>query len=551
MHLSTYADLLTKRYTVAIKWRSVLINAEVVPMRKFVSLVVLLATFVMAPAAQQASAAGTGSDCEGLPTPVADYRRVVKSADLEAYSRAALAYRKWSIENDPYRPLYHFTGVESWINDPNGPIYHNGKYHLFYQFDPQVPDGKGGWRRSARCWGHAVSDDLVHWKDWPVAVWPDTQYDRGGVYSGNTFIHEGKIHGLYTGNVSGRRGPRYGMLTWSEDGGVTWRKKMVMDHSQRPNDDSPVHHDGYVWKDGRRWFQLIGGSTGGPNAQGAAWLWTSKDLLNWTLLKNIAPSIKLRRFWELPYMLPLDGRYVLMVGAGNPYWIGRYDAETMTFTPETPMRAVDTGDYYSFNPNMVDNKGPNGSSRRIMHGWATIGKPPAVEGVPWWEQAHSIPRVISIRNDRLWQEPIPELQRLRHDHRELAGRVVPPDTSVPLPELRGDALELIASFDRGSARRCGLIVRADGRGQGAKVWADAGNRFGIERRAQTHFLAENDQVRLRVFVDRGVLEVYCDGVAVTHKCFAPPDRIEVFAFSEGGEAKLAGIEAWKLKSIWE
>jgi hypothetical protein len=86
----------------------------------------------------------------GLPKPVADYRRVVKSTDVQVYSRAALAYRKWSMKNDPYRPLYHFTGVESWINDPNGPIYHEGKYHLFYQFDPQVPDGGGGWRRSLR-----------------------------------------------------------------------------------------------------------------------------------------------------------------------------------------------------------------------------------------------------------------------------------------------------------------------------------------------------------------------------------------------------------------
>lgn len=79
----------------------------------------------------------------GLPKPVADYRSVVKSTDLDTYSRAARAYRKWSIANDLFRPLYHFTGVESWINDPNGPICHDGKYHLFYQFDPQVPHGKG------------------------------------------------------------------------------------------------------------------------------------------------------------------------------------------------------------------------------------------------------------------------------------------------------------------------------------------------------------------------------------------------------------------------
>ncbi|MBT3194785.1 MAG: hypothetical protein HN341_19735, partial [Verrucomicrobia bacterium] len=95
-------------------------------------------------------------EAEGTQTPAEAYRAVVKSADLENYSKAARAYRKWSIENDPYRPLYHFTGVESWINDPNGPIYHEGKYHLFYQYDPIV-DGE----RSKRCWGHAVSEDLV------------------------------------------------------------------------------------------------------------------------------------------------------------------------------------------------------------------------------------------------------------------------------------------------------------------------------------------------------------------------------------------------------
>jgi sucrose-6-phosphate hydrolase SacC (GH32 family) len=485
----------------------------------------------------------------GLPGPVADYRAVVKSTDLETYSRAALAYRKWSIKNDPYRPLYHFTGVESWINDPNGPIYHNGKYHLFYQFDPQVPDGKGGWARSQRCWGHAVSGDLVHWQDWPVAVWPDTQYDRNGIFSGNTLIHDGKIHGLYTGNV-GERGETYGMLTWSEDGGVTFKKKMVMPNNQRPNKHSPVHWDAQVWKEGDTWCQLIGGATEDPK-QGAAWLWKSKDLEKWTLQKNIAPSIKHGDYWELPYLLPLDGRHVLMVGAGNPYWIGRYDPKAMEFTPETPMRAVDTGDYYSFNPHMVDDKGPNGSPRRIMHGWATIGRPPEVKDVPYWEQAHSIPRVISVRDDRLWQEPIPELRCLRYDHRKLAGRNLPAGAAIALSELRGDALEIIASFDRKSANRCGLIVRADGQGSGTRVWADAGNQFGIEGRAHTHFLKKGDPVELRVFVDRGVLEVYCNGVAVTHKCFASADRIEVSAFSDGGEAKLDGIEAWKMKPMWE
>lgn len=495
-----------------------------------------------------ATNAETAGERSGTNETILNYRKVVTSTDLDAYRSAAKAVRLQMIKADPYRPLYHFTGVESWINDPNGPIYYQGKYHLFYQFDPQVPAGDG-WRRSARCWGHAVSDDLVHWEDWPVAVWPDSPHDKGGVYSGNTFIHEGKIHGLYTGNVGGHK-ETYGMLTWSDDGGLTFKKKMVMDDAQRPNADSPVHWDAQVWKEGGTWCQLIGGITEG-HKQGAAWLWKSKDLVNWSLERNIAPSIKRGGYWELPYLVPLDGKYVLMVGFGNPYWIGSYNSNAMEFTAETPVRSVDTGDYYSFNPHMVDDKGPNGSARRLMHGWAQIGKPPAVEGVPYWEQAHSIPRVITIKGDRLWQEPIPELQSLRHDAQKTAKQVIPADKSAQLPSLRGDALEIIATFDRAASKRCGLIVRADGQGGGMKVWADAGNRFGIEQRASTHFLKQGDPVNLHVFVDRGVLEVYCDGVAVTHKCFAPAAKIEVFAFSEGGDATLNSLEAWKMKSMWE
>ena len=171
--------------------------------------------------------------------------------------------------------------------------------------------------------------------------------------------------------------------------------------------------------------------------------------------------------------------------------------------------------------------------------------------MPYWEQAHSIPRVISIRDNRLWQEPIPELQRLRHEPTQVAKRDLPAGKPVQLPSVRGGALEIKASFDRKSAKRCGLIVRADRHGSGMQVWADAGDKFGIGGRANAHFLKGGDPVALRVFVDHGILEVYCDGVAVTHKSFASADQVEVFAFSEGGEATLTALEAWQMKSMWE
>jgi beta-fructofuranosidase len=516
--------------------------------------------WLLADAGPSGKEAAAPAPLAGLPAPVADYRNAVRSTDVETYSRAALALRKWMIENDPHRPIYHFTGPESWINDPNGPIYHGGKYHLFYQFDPIV-DG----RRSKRCWGHAVSDDLVHWKDWPVAVWPDTPYDQGGVYSGNTFVDdEGHLCGLYTGNVSGRKGPRYGVLIRSRDGGVIWQKKMVMDHSQRPNDDSPVHHDGYVWKENNLWCQLIGGSTGGPKSQGAAWLWTSEDLQHWTLQKNIAPSIRLGKFWELPYLIPLGPKHVLLVGAGNPYWVGRYDRHTMIFTPDEPEpKSMDNGTYYSFNVNMVDDKGPGGSRRQLMHGWVT-GPATPTKSVPYWQGAHSIPRVLTLHGEHVVQQPIPEIETLRREHQRLDEIVIEPGKDGYLPDIRGDSLEIVATFDRAAsaAARFGLKLRvsADGK-QAVRVWYDPKtDQFGTEgvvvRKASawggiTRNGSQDEPVVLRIFLDRSVLEVYCGGAALTNRTFADAKALGADLFAEGGTARLQSLDVWKMNPLWE
>jgi beta-fructofuranosidase len=485
-----------------------------------------------------------------LPGPVLEYRRVVKSKDIKTYSQAALNLRKWMAKNDPHYPIYHFTGPESWINDPNGPIYYKGRYHLFYQFDPQVDDGKGGWKRSKRTWGHAVSEDLVHWQDWPVAVWPDTKYDVNGVYSGNTFIDgNGDLCGLYTGNVGGHR-ETYGMLVRSKDDGATWEKKMVMDDSQRPNPGSPVHWDGQVWKHNNLWYQLIGGRTDGEKPQGAAWLWTSSDLQQWTLQKNIAPSIKKSRYWELPYLIELDGKYVLFVGSGNPYWLGDFDYKTMIFTPDSQApRSVDSGHYYSFNVNMIDDCGPAGRRRQLMHGWVRMKRPPKVPNVPYWEQAHSIPRVINVRDSkRLWQEPIPELQVLRGRHVHL-----PKPRQTNLDAVKGDALEISVSVRLGTDGRLVLGVRASDDGKSyTPVYLDAAKgTFGIGDRYQPIDLPADDVTTLRVFIDRSIIEVYVNGYAITFVGYPAPNHQGLRIIEKKPAVNIQSMDIWEMKSIWD
>lgn len=495
----------------------------------------------------------------GLPEVVTDFRRVVRSRNIETFSGAALALRKWMMDSDPHRPIYHFTGPESWINDPNGPIYYDGKYHLFYQYDPIV-DGK----RSARCWGHAVSTDLAHWVDWPVALWPDTEYDRAGVYSGNTFVDDdGFLCAMYTGNVAGNK-EAYGIFARSTDGCLTWQKKMVMDDGQRPNLHSPVHWDGQVWKDGEAWYQLVGGATGTEEPQGVAWLWKSTDLEHWELQKNIAPSIKLGRFWELPYLIHLDGKHVLMVGHGNPYWIGGYDRGTMIFTPDSlEPRSIDNGNYYSFNVNMVDDKGSGGSDRQLMHGWVT-GPGSPTKDVPYWQGAHSIPRVIHVQGDRIVQEPIPEIKALREQCYEIEKM---DGVDTILREIRGDALEIIATFEPREAKMLGVKLRISEDGSefirvffdtetgeygvdGPTLERNIQEMKGIKMSRQPSFLEPGNSVAIHIFLDRSIVEVYVNGSAYTARVFSPPDALGVGIFSEGEQASLKSLKVWKMRSMF-
>jgi beta-fructofuranosidase len=351
---------------------------------------------------------------------------------------------------------------------------------------------------------------------------------------------EGVPTAPYTGNVAGHR-ETYGMLARSTDGFRTWQKKMVMHNDQRPNARSPVHWDAQIWKEGDSWCQLIGGTTGGKRPRGAAFLWTSPDLERWELVKPIhtgGPG----RYWELPYLVPLGGKHVLMIGVGgNPYCIGSYDKATMTFTPDGPN-----------NPHMVDDKGPEGSARRIMHGW--VKTPPSrAKGVPYWQGAHSIPRVITVRDGRLIQEPVPEIQSLRGERRTFRGIALAAGANRILEGIEGDALEIVATFRGGGTGRFGLKVRASADGKtGVPAWFDTGKReFGAAEKRAASDLEAGRSVRMHVFVDRSVTEVYLNGNAVTKVAYLGSAPRAVAVFAEGGGCRLESIDVWRMKSMWE
>ena len=507
------------------------------------------------------------------------FRKNIKTKDVDLYRKLALTLRKKMISEDVNYPRYHFTAPEGWMNDPNGLIFYNGLYHLFFQYRPILfenssADGssftmpnKIAWGHAtstdpfhwkdmpvAMCWGHATSTDLFHWKDMPVAMWPDAPFDIKGVCSGNSILSpDGTPCALYTGNANGHQ-ETYGVLAVAQDERLCeWKKQVVM--SEPPYEGTKTHWDAQLWKKDGIYYQLCGAR---KNGAGAANLYTSTDLKKWDFASTIY-SQDIDSFWELPYLIESNGKFALFVGAQktNPYWIGTFDYQTLTFIPDSPEPLnADTGTYYSYNPSMIDADG-----RRLMFGWITGPESPC-NAVPYWQGVQSIPREIEILNGVLSQRPATELDSLKYFSMELGNVQL---TSTPFVikdttnayELRftlesvtsSDTVITFKSDDVSDPTIARLIISPDG-----TVTFEGNTTVSTKQ-----MFDASSGASFRIFADGSVFEIYAQSGtnkydqisrAMTARAFSsdgyPLAQIEI---TGSGELSLLGID--KIKCIWE
>lgn len=255
-----------------------------------------------------------------------------------------------------HQQRYHFMAPAYWINDPNGCIFFEGKYHLFYQHNPYAPV----W--GAMHWGHAVSKDLVHWEHLPIALAPSEPYDdhpEGGVFSGSAVYHEGVLSVFYTGTTNYGAGfVQTQCLAESRDGGVTFEKysgNPVI--NELPPDASPDFRDPKVLRVEDMWYMIIGSSEGSGawhGGDGCVQMYRSGDLKNWSYCGVIARSNgKLGSMWECPDLFRLGEKWVLifspmLCGARKTvYQVGEMDFDNVRFTCESQVK-IDWGcEYYA------------------------------------------------------------------------------------------------------------------------------------------------------------------------------------------------------------
>jgi len=476
---------------------------------------------------------------------------------MPSFAQAARAIRKQTAD-DPQRPKYHFLPPRHWMNDPNGLIHFAGRHHLFYQHNPEA----AWWGNMT--WGHAVSDDLLHWRDEPHALRPDRPYDAGGVFTGCCVDNGGVPTIVYTGNGAGR-GESHKQVQCIATGDRdlrTWRKPEANPViGEAPEGFHTCDfRDPYVFRHRGRWKMAVG--TRDADDRGAVLLYSSADLASWRyegVLFRGGPEETGRTF-ECPNFFRLGRKWVLF---GSPIPLGRAVYFTGTF------------DGRSFQPDLRGELDEGGclyapqayfdaSGRCLLFGWLRENRSRRACTRAGWNGVMSLPRVLTLRADgRLDFAPAGEVELLRSKHAALGGLTVPADGDLPLEGVRGDALEIAVELAPSKSKRCGLWVRRSPRGaertgivydRKAGMLAVDTTRSSTRRavRGGVHrarfALARGEALSLRVFLDASVLEVFANGhTCLTSRVYpAGHSSIHTALFAEGGPAEARSVQAWEM-----
>src|SRR3954451_8800685 len=268
------------------------------------------------------------------------------------------------LQNDPLRPQFHSLPASNWMNDPNGPIFYRGLYHMFHQYNPHA----AVW--GDMHWAHATSTDMIHWRHEPIALAPTPGGpDQDGCFTGTAVVAGGKPTFLYTGvekvpaNQATLRDGNSNLretqcLAIAEDDALLhWRKvPQPVIAAPPPGMEVTGFRDPSPWKEGDTWYMVV--ASGQKGIGGNVLLYKSPDLRHWQYLHPLAQGkwsgktgpnpVDTGEMWECPDFFPLDGKHVLIHSTeGRTMWqIGTLDRVTMLFHTESE-GLLDHGAYYA------------------------------------------------------------------------------------------------------------------------------------------------------------------------------------------------------------
>lgn len=435
---------------------------------------------------------------------------------------------------ETYRPQFHFSPRRGWNNDPNGLVYFQGEYHLYFQHNPC------GWNWGNMHWGHAVSRDLVHWEELPVAVYPHAYGDWA--FSGSGFIDwrnsggfkQGPEPPLVIAYTSTGRGE---CIAYSNDRGRTFTEYEGNPVVKHPGRDPKV-----LWHEpSQQWVMAVYDEEKvGEQVKQAVAFYTSPNLKEWTL------QSKLDGYFECPelFQLPVDGnpedqRWVVYA-ANNEYAIGQFDGKK--FTPDGPKLKGNHGNCLYAAQTFSDI--PRADGRRIEIGWGQAGHP----SMPFNQQM-LFPTALSLQTTpdgiRLFKEPVWEIASLHETTKTWKDLALVPGEN-PLAEVPGELLHIQTSIAVGDAASIAFELR------GTPLVYDAASQTLSCGEVKAPLPLEDGMIHLEILVDRLTIEAFGNLGLVYMPVRATPDPANrsLGLKAEGGTATIRSLAVHTLKSAW-
>jgi fructan beta-fructosidase len=459
------------------------------------------------------------------------------SEGLSSIDQTAEIKDAQDLYREALRPQFHFTSRCGWLNDPNGLVYYEGEYHLFYQHNPY------GWNWGNMHWGHAVSKDLVHWKELPVALYPD---QHGTMFSGSAVVDWNNTAGFQTGKepalvamftAAGK--PFTQGLAYSNDRGRTWakyEKNPVLGHIVHENRDPKV-----IWHEpSKKWIMAL------YLDHNDFALFASPNLKQWEKLCDV----KLPGDAECPefFEMPVDGdpkntRWIFY-GANGRYLVGKFDGKN--FRAESGPHDLQHGNCWYASQTYSDIPAQDG--RRILVPWGRLPNGDIFRGMKF-NQMIGLPVELTLvsgpSGPRLAVNPVKELVALRGHGHDIKGQLLTA-SSNPLEGISGDLFEIETEIAVGEVEEITFNLR------GVLVTYDVPKRILSCLGHQAEILPRDGKIALRVFVDRRSVDIF----GAQGRLYLPmasaidPQNRSLKLFCQGGAARIEKLIVYELKSVW-
>jgi fructan beta-fructosidase len=436
--------------------------------------------------------------------------------------------------HEKLRPQFHFSGRRGWNNDPNGLVYYKGEYHLFFQHNPY------GWNWGNMHWGHAISSDLIHWKELPIALYPD---EHGTMFSGSAVVDWNNSAELQQGDektlvciftAAGK--PFTQGIAFSNDRGRSWTKyehNPVLAHLRAENRDPKV-----IWyAPQRKWVMAL------FLDQNDFALFSSPDLKHWEKMTEvqIPGASECPEFFEVAVDgNPKQTRWIFYGGNGR-YLIGTFNGTS--FTRESGPHVLHHGN--SWYASQTYNDIPPQDGRRILIPWGTMATP----AMPF-NQMMGVPVELALRSTaeglRLTANPVRELSNLRVKTDEMKPGALAPGQN-PLGNVQAELIDLECELQPGDARELAMTLR------------DVPITYDVQKgeilcKGEKALLKRIDgKIRLRVLVDRTTIELFGnDGeLYMTVGVVVPSESHALELSAKGGTAQIEQLRVHHLRSAWD